>query len=35
MASVSELFGLPIPLGTFSSAEGAAKFLRVVAFALQ
>jgi hypothetical protein len=35
MASVSDLFGVPIPLGTFSSADGAAKFLRVVAQALQ
>ena len=35
MASVSELFGVPIPLGTFRSADGAAKFLRVVARALQ
>jgi hypothetical protein len=35
MASLSELFGVPIPLGTFRSAEGAAKFLRVVAFALE
>ena len=35
MASVSDLFGVPIPLGTFQSAAGAAKFLRVVAIALQ
>lgn len=35
MASVSDLFGVPIPLGTFRSAEGAAQFLRVVALALQ
>jgi hypothetical protein len=35
MSSVSELFGVAIPLGTFGSAQGAAKFLRVVAMALQ
>jgi hypothetical protein len=35
MASVSDLFGVPIPSGTFRSAEGAACFLRVVAKALQ
>lgn len=35
MASVSEVLGVPIPLGTFRSAERAAGFLRVGASALQ
>jgi hypothetical protein len=35
MASVSDLFGVPIPLGTFRSAETAGRFLRVVALALK
>jgi hypothetical protein len=35
IASVSELFGVPIPLGTFRSAETAARFIRVVALALK
>jgi hypothetical protein len=35
MASVSELFGVSIPLGTFGTADRAASFLRVVALALQ
>lgn len=35
MDSVSELFGVSIPLGTFGSADRAASFLRVVALALQ
>ena len=35
MDSVSELFGVSIPLGTFGSADRAASFLRIVALALQ
>jgi len=35
VASVSELFGVSLPLGTFRSAARAASFLRVVALALQ
>jgi hypothetical protein len=35
MTSVSELFGVSIPFGTFESAGRAASFLRVVARALQ
>jgi hypothetical protein len=35
IASISELFGVCIPLDTFPSASRAASFLRVVALALQ
>ena len=35
IASISELFGVSLPLGTFRSATRAASFLRVVALALQ
>lgn len=35
IASVSELFGISLSLGTFRSAARAASFLRIVALALQ
>jgi hypothetical protein len=35
LASISELFGVSVPLATFQSAERAASFLRVVALALE
>jgi hypothetical protein len=35
MASISTLFEVPIPIGTFRSSETAARFLRVVALALK